>query len=292
MPLVSMRPMLRAARDEGYAVGAFNPVDYASTKAIVRAAEELDAPVIVQTSVKTVKYYGYEAIVNWMQELAGPSPVPIALHLDHGQDLDVVKECMQAGWTSVMVDASAKPYAVNLELSTEVVRLAAPMGIGVEAELGKIGGVEEDVVVSDREALLVDVDEAKEFCAQLDLAVFAPAIGTAHGVYKGEPRIAFDRLEALYRSIETPFALHGGTGLSDAIIQRCIALGCAKVNISTELKHTFLDAFVAYREAHREDHEPLKVLSAQFEAMKSMIAGKIRQFGGAGKGRALAEAYP
>lgn len=287
MPLISITPMLRVARAEGYAVGAFNPVDYASMKAIVNAAEEVDAPVIVQTSTKTVTYYGYETLVEWMRQLAQHSSVPIALHLDHGQDLDVVKRCIEAGWTSVMVDASARPFEENLAVTREVLELATPQGIGVEAELGKIGGVEEDIVVHERDALLVNPDEAELFCQQLDLGVFAPAIGTAHGVYRGEPTIAFDRLERLNHRISTPFALHGGTGLSNEIIQRCIKLGCAKINISTELKHVFIDSFADYHRDKPGDYEPLRILSAQFEQMKGLIAKKIIQFGSAGKARRL-----
>ena len=286
MALVSMKPMLVSARQERYAVGAFNVVDYASTKAVVRAAEELDAPVIVQTSVKTILYWSYETIAGWMRELAGCSPIPIALHVDHCKDPDIVERCIEAGWTSVMIDASALPFEENLDLSRRVVEMALPAGVGVEAELGEIVGVEEDLAVDEKDAHLADPQKARAFCEQLDLAAFAPAIGTAHGMYKGEPKIAFDRLEEIYRHTETPLALHGGTGLSDDIIQRCIKLGCAKINISTQLKYAFIDGFVEYNRDNPHDYEPLKVLDAQFQRVKSLIAEKIQQFGGAGKASA------
>ena len=285
MGLVSMKPMLASARRCGYAVGAFNTVDYASTKAVIRAAEELEAPVIVQLSVKTITHWGYDAIAAWMKELAPDAPVPVALHVDHCKDVEVIRNCIEAGWTSVMVDASALPFEENLAVSRGVVEMAGPAGVGVEAELGEIGGVEDDLSVEDEDAHLADPRKALAFCEQLDLAAFAPAIGTAHGVYKGEPKIAFDRLEEICRHTDTPLALHGGTGLPDDIIQRCIGLGCAKINISTQLKHAFVDAFTEYTRDNPTDYEPLKIMTAQFDRIKAVAADKIEQFGGAGRGR-------
>lgn len=283
MPLVPMKQMLVSARQEGYAVGAFNTVDYASTKATVEAATELRAPVIVQISVKTIVYWGYDTIAAWVRELADPSPVPVALHVDHCKDPEVIRGCIEAGWTSVMIDASALPFEENLEVSRRVVEMASPAGVAVEAELGQIVGVEEEVAVAEEDAHLADPQKALDFCRQLDLAAFAPAIGTAHGVYKGEPKIAFDRLEEICRNTDTPLALHGGTGLPDDIIQRCIALGCAKVNISTQLKYAFIDSFVDYHRDNPQDYEPLKVVEAQSGSIGRLVAEKIQQFGGAGR---------
>jgi ketose-bisphosphate aldolase len=283
MPLVSMGPMLAEARRGGYAVGAFNTVDYASTKATVKASEDLSAPVIVQISVKTITYWSHETIAAWLQELAAPSPVPVALHVDHCKDVEVIRRCIDTGWTSVMIDASALPFEENLAVSRQVVEMATPAGVGVEAELGEIAGVEDDLSVAAEDAHLADPQKALAFCEKLDLAAFAPAIGTAHGVYRGEPRIAFDRLEEICRGTDTPLALHGGTGLSDEIIQRCIGLGCAKINISTQLKHAFIDSFAQYHRANPRDYEPLKVIEAQCQAVKGLVTEKTQQFGGAGK---------
>lgn len=282
MPLISMKPMLAAARENGYAVGAFNIVDYLSTKAVIEAAEELDAPLIIQTSVKTVKFWGHSAIVSWLKELAEDSPVPVALHLDHCKDIDFIQQCIDAGWTSVMIDASSFPFEENLALTTEVVKRASLKNVGVEAELGEIGGVEEDIIVDEADAHLADPDKAIRFCRQVPLAVFAPAIGTAHGVYKGEPKVAFDRLEKIYYGTPTPLALHGGTGLSDDVFKRCISLGCAKVNISTQLKRTFIDSFVNYHN-EKQEYEPLKPLGAQYELIKSEMSEHIIRFGGEGR---------
>jgi ketose-bisphosphate aldolase len=282
MPLVNLTPILKAAREGRYAVGAFNIVDYNSMLAVVRAAEELEAPVIVQTSVKTVVHWGHEALVTWARQIAGDSPVPVALHLDHCRDVDYCKSCIEAGWTSVMIDASREPYERNLAMTREVVEAAAPEGVSVEAELGRIRGVEDDIEVSEQEAGLADPDKAVEFCEGLGLAAFAPAIGTAHGVYKGEPKVAFDRLEEIARRTGLPIALHGGTGLSDDVFQRCIELGCAKVNISTQLKYAFIDGFCDFHAEHRQ-YSPLKVIAAQHERVKREMADNIERFGSAGK---------
>jgi ketose-bisphosphate aldolase len=283
MPLVSMKQMLAAARRGGWAVAAFNPVDYGSMKAIIAAATSLEAPVILQTSAKTVKFYGHEPIVSWARELASASPAPITLHLDHGKDPKMIARCIETGWTSVMIDASDKPYEENLALTKEITALANKRGVGVEAELGEIGGVEEDIIVAEGKEHTADVEQALAFCREVDLAVFAPAIGTAHGFYKREPTIAWNVLEAISQRSGTPLALHGGTGLSNDIIQRCIRLGCAKINISTNLKHVFIDSFVTYHQEHPEEYEPLKPLAAQAAAVTALASEKIRQFGGAGK---------
>ncbi|RJP20155.1 MAG: class II fructose-bisphosphate aldolase [Candidatus Omnitrophota bacterium] len=284
MGLESMKGMLAKAGKEQYGVGAFNTVDYASTKAAVTAAEELAAPIIIQTSVKTVQLWGHATVVTWMKDIAANSPVPVALHLDHCKDPDFIRQCIDAGWTSVMIDASAKPFEENLAITRQVFEMADAAGVGLEAELGEIGGVEDDKSVADEDAYLADPDKAEMFCKDLPLAVFAPAIGTAHGVYKGEPKIAFDRLEEIAKRTGLPIALHGGTGLSDDVFKRCIALGCAKVNISTQLKYTFIDSFVNYHQDHQA-YEPVKVLTAQMEAIRKTVVDYIRLFGSEGKGK-------
>jgi len=281
MGLISMEPVLRAAQKGRYAVGAFNIVDYNSTLAVVRAAEELDAPVILQTSVKTVVYWGHDAILSWVAQIAGESPVPVVLHLDHCKEPEFCRECIDAGWTSVMIDASARPFEENLAMTRQVVEWADPAGVSVEAELGKIMGVEEDVAVREDQANLADPDKAEEFCRGLHLAAFAPAIGTAHGLYKGEPKIAFDLLEDIVARTGLPIALHGGTGLSDEVFRNCIALGCAKVNISTQLKYAFIDGFADYHAEHQE-YNPLKVIAAQYERVKAEMAENMKLFGSAG----------
>jgi ketose-bisphosphate aldolase len=283
MALENMKVMLRAAMDGRYAVGAFNILDYNSMLAVVRAAEEVDAPVIVQTSAKTVTFWGTAAIVSWGHDIADNSPVPVALHLDHCKDLQLIEECINTGWTSVMIDASAKPFEENLALSKKVVAMAEKKDVTVEAELGQIVGVEDDIAVDQDDAYLADPDKSERFCKEVPLACFAPAIGTAHGIYKGEPKIAFDRIESIAKRTRVPLALHGGTGLSEEVVRRCISLGCAKVNISTQLKYAFIDEFVSYHSSHNKEYNPLSVISAQFERIKNVVAQNITLFGSAGR---------
>jgi ketose-bisphosphate aldolase len=283
MPLVNIKPVLAEAKAKGYAVAAFNPVDYSSMKAMVKAAEELNAPVIIQASAKTIKYYGHEAIYGWMREIAGESPVPVVLHLDHGKDLEMIKKCIDMGWTSVMIDGSHLPFEQNLAETRKVVDWATAAKIGVEAEIGQILGVEDDMVVSEEESIYTDPNEAERFCRELNLSAFAAAIGTAHGYYKGEPKVQFGLIEEINKRTNVPMALHGGTGLSDEVIQRCIKLGCSKINISTNLKHVFIDSFADYHTQKPKDYEPLRVLEAQYTALKQLFKDKIAQFGGSNR---------
>jgi tagatose 1,6-diphosphate aldolase GatY/KbaY len=283
MPPENMKAMLAAASEGGYAVGAFNILDYNSTKAVVRAAEDVKAPVIIQTSAKTVIFWGCSAIISWVKELIKQTNVPVALHLDHCKDLQLIADCIEAGWSSVMIDASSKPFEENLALSRQVVTMARPKNITVEAELGAIVGVEDDIHVKEQDSHLADPQQAVRFCEEVEPDCFAPAIGTAHGVYKGKPKIAYDRLEEIAAKTDVPLALHGGTGLADEVFRKCISLGCAKVNISTQLKYAFIDGFVAYHNEHNTEYNPLKVIDAQFDELKKGIIEKINLFGSASK---------
>lgn len=291
MPLVSMGPMLRRARADGYGIAAYNMIDFNSARSIISGASDLSAPVIVQVSVKTVKHWGYAHVATWVRMLAGDAPVPVALHLDHCTDIDVLKRCIDAGWTSVMFDGSALPFAENLEKSSLVYALTESAGIGLEAEIGAIGGVEDDKVVNDDQSRLADYDECLRFVAAMpNLAVFAPAIGTAHGFYRGEAKIAYDLLERITKAIPTPIALHGGTGLTDDQFRRCIALGCGKVNISTMHKRLFIDGFAGLKAEKPGLEEPLPFITAQHDAMKADVMACIRTFGSAGRAAAAAHA--
>jgi ketose-bisphosphate aldolase len=287
MPLVNMKPLLRDAMDNGYAVAAFNLVDYNTTKAMVKAAEALDAPVICQTSSKTIKYFSHKEIVSWVRTIAEDSPVPVVLHLDHCHDIAMIEECAKTGWTSIMIDASELPFEENLAASLKVRDIAEKYGVGMEAELGQIMGVEDDMVVDESESVLTDPEDAKRFCDALDLSAFACAVGTAHGFYKGEPVVDFDRIAAINGLTKTPMALHGGTGLSDETFAKAIARGAAKINISTNLKHVWVQSFVDYHLAKPTDFEPLRVGDAQYQACKALFHDFIAKFGGTGRGSAF-----
>jgi ketose-bisphosphate aldolase len=280
MPLVNMKPLLRDAMDNGYAVAAFNLVDYGTTKAMVQAAEELNAPVICQTSTKTIQYWSHKEIVSWVRTVAEDSPVPVVLHLDHCKDLAMIEACAKAGWTSIMIDASHLPFEENLEQSKRVREIAEKYGVGMEAELGQIMGVEDDMHVAEDDSVLTDPADAKRFCDALDLSAFACAVGTAHGFYHGEPKVDFDRIEKINSLTHTPMALHGGSGLSDEVFRKAIARGAGKINISTNLKHVFVESFVDYHTANPKDFEPLRLIDAQYQACQAMFAGFIEKFGG------------
>ena len=291
MPLVSMAPMLRHARANRYGIAAYNMIDYNSARAIIDGATALQAPVIVQVSVKTVKHWGYAAVAGFVRMLAEAAPVPVALHLDHCTDIEVIKRCIDAGWTSVMFDGSALPYAENLAKSTQIYALTQAAGVGLEAEIGAIGGVEDDKVVNDDQSRLANFDECVAFVKDMpDLAVFAPAIGTAHGFYHGEAKIAYDLLQRITEVIPIPIALHGGTGLTDEQFHRCIALGCGKVNISTMHKRLFIDGFVNLKAQKPKLEEPLPFITAQHDAMQADVMTCINTFGSAGRAAAVAQA--
>jgi ketose-bisphosphate aldolase len=282
-----MGPMLRHARANRYGIAAYNMIDFNSARAIIDGATALDAPMIVQVSVKTVKHWGAKHVATWVRMLADDAPVPVALHLDHCTDVDVIRRCIDAGWTSVMFDGSALPFAENLATSQKVYAMTEAAGIGLEAEIGAIGGVEDDKVVNDDQSRLANFDECVAFVRDMpNLAVFAPAIGTAHGFYKGEAKIAYDLLDRITQTISIPIALHGGTGLTEEQFHRCIALGCGKVNISTMHKSLFIDGFINLRAEKPKMAEPLPFIDAQHAAMKADVMQCIRIFGSDGRAQA------
>jgi ketose-bisphosphate aldolase len=205
--------------------------------------------------------------------------VPVALHLDHCKELDVIRDCIEAGWSSVMIDASSFPFDENIRMTKEVIAMAHPRDVTVEGELGAIVGVEDDIHVKEQDAHLADYDQAVEYVRATGVDLFAPAIGTAHGVYKGEPKIAFDLLERIAAAAKIPIAIHGGTGLSDAVFQRVIQLGGAKVNISTQLKHVFRDSIAAYFDNNPTDYEPVKILAYMRDEVQKVVEGFLEKFG-------------
>jgi len=284
MPIGYLKPMLKHAQAERYGIAAFNMIDYNSARAIVDGAQQLSAPIIIQLSVKTIRLWGFKPIARWVHDLAADADVPVALHLDHCTDIDVIRKCIDAGWTSVMFDCSALSFQENVSRTRQVYDLTQSAGVGLEAEIGAIGGVEDDKFVAEDAAILANPQECLSFCEELpELAAFAPAIGTAHGFYAGEPKIAYDLLRFVTERVSIPIALHGGTGLTDEQFHRCIALGCAKVNISTMHKKQFIEGFISARSHNAKASEPIAFINAQYEAMKSDVTGMIQRFGSAGK---------
>jgi ketose-bisphosphate aldolase len=282
MPVVSMNEILKPAFKERYGVAAFNIVNDLTMAAVLEAATQTNSPVIIQVSVKTVKMFGAKLIQRMFEEMASHVPIPATLHLDHCPDVEMIKICLDAGWNSVLFDASKLSYEDNLRLTKEVVGMARKVGAAVEGELEAVKGVEDDVG-SDEEGGLVRLDKCVEFLEQTGIDSFAPAIGTAHGLYKSAPKINFARAREIVTAHPTPLVLHGGTGLTNDVFQRLIAEGCAKVNISTMLKIVYCDANREYLEAKPKEHDPLKLMAAVREKLVPMAKGFMEVFGSVGK---------
>jgi tagatose 1,6-diphosphate aldolase GatY/KbaY len=266
MSIVNAKEIMVEAVKGKYAVGAFNITDLLQFEAVIDAAVETKSPVIVQTSVKPSQFLGTTMMVAIYRTLAESAPVPVCLHLDHCTDVDYCKKCADAGYTNIMIDASKKPYEENIRQTKEVADYCHKVGnISVEGELGTVSGVEDQVKVAEDEAQLANPKQSVEFVERTGIDIFAPAIGTAHGVYKTKnPKIDFERMATIHKmlngnGIKTPLVVHGGTGLPEDYIKKLLAAGGAKFNVSTELKHTLIDSTFEYITAHRDEYDPGKL---------------------------------
>lgn len=281
--LVPMSTLLAKAQAGGYAVGAFNTNNLEIVQGIMEAARELDAPVILQASQGAIKYAGINYIVAMVEVAAREAGVPVALHLDHGTSFEQAVKCIRAGFTSVMFDGSKYQLEENVAKTQEVVRVAGPAGVSVEAELGKIGGTEDDISVSEADALMTVPEEAKFFVEQTGIDALAIAIGTAHGPYKGEPKLDFARLEKIRQLVEIPLVLHGASGVPEEAIRKAITMGICKINIDTDLRQAFAFAVKDVLAAKPSEYDPRKILGPGKEALKAKVKEKITLFGSAGK---------
>lgn len=280
--LVTGNELLNKAMKEGYAVGAFNVNTMEQCQAIIAAAEKTSSPVIIQASQGGLKYAGVEMLAAIVKTLANKTHIPVALHLDHGTDFRQIVLCIRNGFTSVMIDASKKPLEGNIETTKLICDIGHAAGVSVEAEIGKIGGTEDDVTVTEREASFTDPDEAEELVKQTGVDSLAIAIGTAHGPYKGIPKLDFDRLKVIRKRIDIPIVLHGSSGVPEDSIKKAVSLGVSKINIDTDIRLTFSKAvrdFVASSDAY----DPRKILGPAREAMTEIIAEKMIMFGSNGK---------
>ena len=283
MPLVGVSELLRKAEAGGYAVGAFNCNNMEIVQAITAAAEAENAPVIMQASQGAIKYAGLDYITLMARMAAEQASVPVALHLDHGTSFEQVVQCVRSGFTSVMIDGSKWSLADNIELTKKVLDVARAVGVSVEAELGKIGGTEDDITVSEREAFFTDPEEARIFVSETGVDSLAIAIGTAHGQYKGTPELDFDRLAKIKSIVGIPIVLHGSSGVPDDAIREAIRLGVRKVNIDTNIREAFTEAARKVLEANPREIDPRKMLGPAREAATSLIREKIRIFGSTNK---------
>lgn len=282
MAVLPMQEILKDAFARRYGVGAFNIVNDLTMDAVLTAAAETRSPVIVQVSVKTVKVMGARLIRLMFEEMASRVPVPATLHLDHCPDRKVIEECVAAGWNSVLFDASNLTYEDNMAQTKEVVALAHKTGVAVEGELEAVKGVE-DGVGSEEGGAVVALDKALAFIRETRVDSFAPAIGTAHGVYKGTPRINFQRVAEIVAAEPVPLVVHGGTGLSEETFRELIRLGAPKVNISTQLKITMADGFREYLAEKPKEYDPLKLLGAVKKKVVNQVTEFMRTFGSEGK---------
>jgi fructose-bisphosphate aldolase class II len=278
--------MLRAARSGGYCIGAFNLVDYLTTEAIVEAAETRRSPVILQTSSAVIKRFGIKNLVQMAGMIAGSSLVPVALHLDHGTDQAVISQAIREGYTSVMFDGSKHPFEENAARTREIVEEAHAQGVAVEGEIGVVAGVEDDIVVRQDKAIYTTPEEALEFLHRTGVDFLAAAIGTAHGFYKVQPRLDIDTLHKLARATDCPMVVHGGTGLPFDVVRELVAAGAAKMNVSTQIKQTYIEGLYQYIEAHRTEYNPIKLLDHSRRELVAMIGEYMDVLGCSGRAAA------
>lgn len=283
MPLVTVKELLDKAEKGRYAVGAFNCNNMEIVKAIVKAAEAENAPVIIQASQGAIKYAGLEYIVALVKVAAAGTSVPVALHLDHGTSFEQVIKCIRKGFSSVMIDGSKLPLDENIALTRKVIEIAAAVGVSTEAELGKIGGTEDDITVKDKDAMMTDPQEAKTFVENTGVDALAVAIGTAHGQYKFDPELDFERLAKIRSLVSVPIVLHGSSGVPDKDIEKAISLGVRKVNIDTNIREAFVRGIHGVIKKDPGEIDPRKILGPAMDEMTAIVREKIRLFGSSGK---------
>ena len=277
--LLTGKELLLDAQKKNYAVGAFNVNNMEIIQAIINGAEERNSPVILQASQGGIKYAGIEYIAA-LGKLAGRNArVPVALHLDHGTDFDQVMLCIRHGFTSVMIDGSRFPLEENIAFTKRVVDIAHSVGVSVEAELGKIGGTEDHITVSEKDATFTDPDEAKIFVEETGVDSLAIAVGTAHGVYKGEPKLDYDRIKAIRDIVDVPLVLHGSSGVPEESLKKAISLGICKINIDTDIRAAFARAVKEFVGNNPDEIDPRKILGPASKTMKEIIMEKMEIFG-------------
>ncbi len=278
---MGFRQLLTAAKSGGYAVGAFNIVNYPTAKAVIEAAEELRSPAILQTSVGTVRAFGAAQLFQMIQSLRRFAEFPVLLHLDHCRDLRLLRECVDVGWDSVMLDGSALPFEENVRMTREARDYAKKHGVDIEAEIGVIGGQEEEIKAG--QGAGTNYEDAMRFLNETRVDALAPAIGTAHGIYKTAAHLNYDLLKRLADTAGAPIVVHGGTGLSSQQFSRLVDCGAAKINISTAIKHAYLDGAKRYLAAHPEDYVPLDMDAALVASVRDTVKAHLKDFRSCGK---------
>jgi ketose-bisphosphate aldolase len=276
--LVSGSVLLERAVASGRAIGSFNTYNLEITTAVLRAAEAQQQPVFVAVGRGALDYAGFEPLSRAVLAAAEISPVEVAVHLDHSPDIETLRRCITAGYTSVMVDGSSLPFDQNVELTRNAVEAARP--VTVEAELGAIAGTEDRSGAHRGSIPMTDPAQAAEFVAATGVDSLAIAIGNAHGFYSGEPHLDFERLAALERSVSVPLVLHGASGISDTDIERCIQLGVRKINVNTEIRHALFGSLQTSLTNGVPGYDVPRLFNASIAAMQATIEEKIALFAG------------
>lgn len=282
MPLVTTKQLLLDAQKGGYAIGAFNVENMEMVQAVVAAAEELNSPVIMQTTPSTVKYAGLDYFYANVKTAAEKARVPIVMHLDHGNSFELAMQALRVGYTSIMIDGSHGTFEENVAVSKAVADACHPSGIPVEAELGKVGGKEDDLEGGEGNPY-TDPLEAKAFVEATGVDSLAVAIGTAHGIYKGTPKLDVNRLSEIREVVSIPFVLHGTSGVPDEVVKECIRRGICKVNYATDLRVAFSKGVNEVLSEHPETIDPKKYNAQGREEVKEYVMNKIRVCGSVNK---------
>ncbi len=285
MPLVNSRELLLDAQRRHYAVGAFNVENMEMMQAVVAAAEAERAPVILQTTPSTLKYAGTATFAAMARAVAEHTRVPVAIHLDHGDSFGLCVKAAADGYTSIMIDGSKLPLEENIALVRRVAEMAACCSgcPAVEAELGRLGGKEDSLEVKPGEDLYTDPEEAARFVRETGIDSLAVAIGTAHGFYKGEPKLDFDRLAQLQAAVPVPLVLHGSSGVPDADVQRAVSSGVCKVNFATELRAAYTDAVRHTLAGDSALYDPKKFGAPGRDAVMALVRHRITVCGACGR---------
>ena len=285
MPLVTLKSVIDESRGKGYAIGSFNFNGIEDARGIIEAAEEKNSPVILMASMSAVKYFGgVKPCAYFIKALAEDSPAPIVLHVDHCDDPQMLKDCVDYGFTSVMIDGSAKSFEENIAVTARTVEYAKKFGVSVEGELGRLGGREENVDVSDRNANMTDPNAVEEFVARTGVDALAISIGNAHGFYKGTPKLDFDRIVAIRKLVDCGLVLHGGTGIPEPDFIRAIQCGMNKINVGTELKYACSQTARACMAAKPNEIDIRKLVGDNRKACREIVLHKLDLFGSTGMG--------
>ena len=282
MSFVTSEKMLLDAQKGGYAVGAFNVENMEMVMAVISAAEELRAPLMLQTTPSTIKYAGLDMYLANVKAAAERASVPVCLHLDHGDSFDLAMRALRTGYTSIMIDGSHNVFEENIAVTKAVADACRPSGIPVEAELGKVGGKEDDLDGGEGNGY-TDPLEAKEFVERTGVTSLAVAIGTAHGVYKGVPKLDLDRLAEIRKVVDIPLVLHGASGLSEEAVVESIKRGICKVNFATELRIAYTDGVKEFLAANPDAFDPKKYGKVAMEHVKEIVETRMKMCGCAGK---------